>query len=453
MIFAKLLDMSISASILIVAVIVLRLLLKSAPKWIRCVMWALVATRLVLPFSFESPFSLIPNTNALSTVHNLGTTQNAVNTLNSSDVQSTSSAPSVMTIIGIVWACGVAIMLVYMLISYIRLRKKLSESIKLENNIWICDRISSPFVLGFFNPKIYLLSSIDKKSKDYVVAHEQAHIQRLDYIWKPLGFLLLSVYWFNPLCWIAYVLFNKDIELSCDEKVIKGFDVENKKEYSSALLLCSTGRHIMEVCPIAFGEVSVKQRIKNVLSYKKPAFWIIAVAFVSCFAVAMCFMTNPISKTIDKSLMKHESLDNAVKEVDLGLLVPSTTAPQTTAPLEQSTTASITKPEKEQKDATEPEPTQAQSDDTTDYYDNSYDNSSYDDNSYYDNSYDDNSNSDNSSSDNMVPDNLVEITPFESSYDDSFAQGNREILDDIENNSLSDDDNEDNVFQWDLATN
>ena len=186
-------------------------------------------------------------------------------------------------------------MLIYMLASYISLSRRVRERIRLRDNIWICDRIKSPFVLGIFRPQIYILSEMSENEVEYVVAHEKTHLKRLDNIWKPLGFVLLCVHWFNPLCWVAYWLFNKDIELACDEKVVSGLDAKGKKEYSTALLMCSTARYSISACPLAFGENNIKQRIKNVLSYKKPAFSVIVIAFAACAAVAISFMTDPLS--------------------------------------------------------------------------------------------------------------------------------------------------------------
>lgn len=307
-VFLKLVNMSIAASWLIIAVIVLRLLLKKAPKSITLALWAIVAVRLVCPISFESVLSLIPSAQTIPpefvyspspTIHSgIPALNSAVNPIISeslapSELASANPAQILSFFAAIVWLVGIAAMLIYAAISYIRLHRKVRESIPDGDGIWICDRISAPFILGIFCPRIYLPSSLNEQDKTYVLAHEQAHIRRRDYISKPLGFLLLSVYWFNPTIWIAYILFCKDIELCCDERVIKMLGSDSKKPYANALINCSTKRHFVSACPLAFGEVSVKSRIKSVLNYKKPAFWLIIAAIVVCAVTAVCFLTNP----------------------------------------------------------------------------------------------------------------------------------------------------------------
>lgn len=267
LIFVKVLNISLVASWLIFAVIILRLLLKNAPKWIRCVMWAMVAVRLVIPFSFESGLSLVPNAQRLNEASYSSTSyigsdigRNSENLFADTVEQTGNSSPDILLILSIVWAAGAVLMMIYMLASYISLSRRVRECIRLRDNIWICDRIKSPFVLGIFRPQIYILSEMSENEVEYVVAHEKTHLKRLDNIWKPLGFVLLCVHWFNPLCWVAYWLFNKDIELACDEKVVSGLDAKGKKEYSTALLMCSTARYSISACPLAFGENNIKQR-------------------------------------------------------------------------------------------------------------------------------------------------------------------------------------------------
>lgn len=307
-VFLKLVNMSIAASWLILAVIVLRLLLKKAPKAITLALWAIVAVRLICPFSFESILSLIPSAQTIPpefvyspspTIHSgIPAVNKVVNPIISESLApiepaSVNPAQIISYIAAIVWLVGIAAMLIYAAVSYVRLHRKVRESIPDSDGIFICDRISAPFILGIFRPKIYLPSSLNEQDKTYVLAHEQAHIRRRDYISKPLGFLLLSVYWFNPIIWIAYLLFCKDIELCCDERVIKQLGSDSKKPYANALINCSTKRHFVSACPLAFGEVSVKSRIKSVLNYKKPAFWLIIAAVVVCAVTAVCFLTNP----------------------------------------------------------------------------------------------------------------------------------------------------------------
>lgn len=315
--FIKIFNMSVVSIWLILAVIILRMLLKNAPKWIRCVMWAMVDVRLVVPFSFESSFSVIPNAQEFNEASYSSTSYISSGAgegsvfLNNSAVRAEGASLSVIGIISLVWFVGVVIMLAYMLISYVKLSKTVRERIKVEDNIWICDRIKTPFVLGIFRPKIYLLPSMSNNEKEYVIAHEKTHLKRLDNIWKPLGFILLSIHWFNPLCWIAYWLFNKDIELACDEKVVKELDLKGKKDYSTALLMCSSESHTVSVCPLAFGENNIKHRIKSVLGYKKPALRVIVISFAACAAVAASFMTDPLSTKAASTIINGLNSDIA----------------------------------------------------------------------------------------------------------------------------------------------
>ncbi len=306
-VFLRLLNMSITASYLALAVVILRLLLKKAPKWISCALWALVALRLLLPVSLESIFSLIPSaepipqqivTVAPTIQTGIPVVDQTVNPIlqNSASPQPGDSVNPMQVVVFIassVWLAGAAVILVYAAVSYLRLHRRVRESIETEKGIRICDRIAAPFILGVFCPVIYLPSGMDQEDARYVIAHEKAHLQRRDHWWKPLGFALLSVYWFNPVFWVAYVLLCRDIELACDEKVIRQMGEESKKPYSQALLNCSVPRKMIAACPLAFGEVGVKGRIKSVLNYKKPAFWIILVAIIAGIVVAVCFLTNP----------------------------------------------------------------------------------------------------------------------------------------------------------------
>ena len=306
--FLKTLNMSIAASWLILAVLLLRFLLKKAPKWIAVLLWGIVAVRLAVPFSFESAWSLIPSAETFN-AHNIRYETPAIHSgipaVNHAvnPVLGETFAPNpagsvnplyVWTfIVSVIWFIGIAAMLLYAVISYARVRRSVAERVPYEGNIFLCDHVKSPFILGLVRPKIYLPSGMDPTAMEPVIAHEKAHLARRDHWWKPLGFLILTVHWFNPLCWIAYVLLCRDIELACDEKVIRQMDLEGKKQYSTALLECSTGRRLVTICPLAFGEVGVKERVKNVLHYKKPAFWIIAVAVIACAVVTVCFATNP----------------------------------------------------------------------------------------------------------------------------------------------------------------
>ena len=313
-IFLKLLNLSISASWLVLVVLALRLVLKRAPKWVNVLLWGMVALRLMLPFSIESALSLIPSAETLSPevvqFDPAPTITSGVtiidNAVNPSLSESFAAAPLASVnplyvwtyLAGWVWLLGLAAMLAYALVSYLRLRRRVSASIRLRENVYVCDDIASPFILGIVRPRIYLPSALDEAQRGSVLSHERAHLARRDHWWKPLGFALLAVYWFNPLLWLAYTLLCRDIELACDERVLRGMDAGQIKDYSSALLACSVPRRMIAACPLAFGEVGVGARVKNALRYKKPAFWAVAASVAVCVVVAVCFLTNPERATM-----------------------------------------------------------------------------------------------------------------------------------------------------------
>ncbi len=312
-IFLKLLNLSISASWLVLVVLALRLVLKRAPKWVNVLLWGMVALRLMLPFSIESALSLIPSAETVSPevvqFDPAPTITSGVefidNAVNPSLSESFAAAPLASVnplyvwtyLAGWVWLIGLAAMLLYALVSYLRLRRCVRASIPLRENIYVCDEVPSPFILGIVHPRIYLPSALDEAQRGSVLSHERAHLARRDHWWKPLGFALLAVYWFNPLLWLAYTLLCRDIELACDERVLRGMDAGQVKAYSSALLACSVPRRMIAACPLAFGEVGVGARVKNALRYKKPAFWVIAASVIVCIVVAVCFLTNPRTDT------------------------------------------------------------------------------------------------------------------------------------------------------------
>ena len=312
-VFLKLLNLSISASWLVLAVLVLRLVSKRSPKWMNVLLWGIVALRLVLPFSIESALSLIPSAETVSPVavqsapaptitSGVSVIDNAVNPSLSEHFAAVPTASVnplyVWTeIAGWVWLIGLGAMLLYALVSYLRLRQRVSVSLPIRDRIYLCDAISSPFILGIVKPHIYLPSGLDEVQRQNVLAHEQAHLARRDHWWKPLGFALLAVYWFNPVLWLAYTLLCRDIELACDERVIRTMDESAVKTYSTVLLACSMPRKAVITCPLAFGEVGVKERVKNALHYKKPAFWVVAASVTVCIVVAVCFLTNPPTDT------------------------------------------------------------------------------------------------------------------------------------------------------------
>ena len=311
-IFLKILNMSISASWLVLAVLLLRLVLKKAPKWVSVLLWGIVAVRLIFPFSIESMLSLIPSAETVSpeimmdwtpTISTgIGSLDNVVNpiitqTFAPKGYASANPLQILIPVASVAWLAGIAVMLVYTAISYILLRSRVATAVLLKNNVFQSENVDSPFVLGIIRPKIYLPFRMDEQSLAHVIAHEMSHIRRKDHLWKPFGFLLLALHWFNPLMWLGYILLCRDIELACDEKVIKEMDNEHRADYTQALVACSVNRRRIAACPLAFGEVGVKDRVKSVMNYKKPAFWIIIAAIVTCAAVAVCFLTNPKTST------------------------------------------------------------------------------------------------------------------------------------------------------------
>ena len=336
--FLSLLNLSITASYIALAAIILRLLLKRNPKWITCLLWALVAVKLLVPFSFESRLSLVPDTapvkvnapaSSVSASADTSTLQTPVidrgdtpdipvtpvtpiTPDKSEDTPAQDNSPvisdtttenaqkenntNIYSVLSYIWIGGAVCMLLYSVVSYLRIKKKVQASIRTNKNIYICDDISTPFILGIIKPRIYLPSALAGDELEYIVNHEKAHLKRCDHLWKPLGFVLLSLHWFNPLMWISYILLCRDIELACDEKVLKNMGANTKKHYSETLLTFSTERKLVSACPLAFGEVGVKGRIKNILNYKKPAFWVTILSLFLCLAIGICFLTNPVSE-------------------------------------------------------------------------------------------------------------------------------------------------------------
>lgn len=337
--FLKIFNMSITAAWLTLAVIIFRLIFKKAPKYIRVILWGFVALRLVCPFSIQSVLSLIPSTKTLPeeilytptpNIHSgISYINSAVNPVIESSLSPnpTSTINPMQTLTytaSIIWLVGVSAMLIYMLLSYLLIYRKTTESVMTQKGIFICDRIDTPFVLGIIRPKIFLPSSVNEADTEYILAHEKAHIKRRDYLWKPIGFLLLSIYWFNPILWIAYILLCRDIELACDEKVISDLGNDAKKYYAEALVNCSVQRKLISACPLAFGETGIKGRIKSVLDYKKPALWIIIAAIIAGIITGVCFLTNPKEKDKIKILSSGSELDGvSVKIADIELSAPS----------------------------------------------------------------------------------------------------------------------------------
>lgn len=305
--FLGLLNRAFLSSVLILAVIFVRALIKKAPKWITCALWIAVAVRLIVPFQMESVFSLLPSSDPIPSdivyqeVPQITSGAEIVDQVINPVLEDHFTADPTVSVNPMqvavfvaarLWLLGVIALCFYMGISYFMLRRKVAASQKRSANVYVCDEISSPFILGILRPRIYLPSGLEADTMECVLAHEKAHLKRRDHIWKPLGFCILTIYWFHLLCWIAYILLCKDIELACDEKVTKDKDQAWKAGYCQALLDCNRNRRLIAACPVAFGEVGVKERVKTVLNYRKPAFWMSAAAVVLSIAVVVCFMTN-----------------------------------------------------------------------------------------------------------------------------------------------------------------
>ncbi len=314
--FLKIVNMSISASWIVVAVLALRFCLKKAPKWVNALLWGIVAVRMVFPFSIESVLSLMPSAETISPTIMMEQTpsvQTGVPVLNHviNPVISGSLTPAPgasanplqiwIPVLAWIWLFGIAALFLYSAVSYWCLRRKVCEAVILRDNIYQSENVCSPFVLGIIRPKIYLPYHMDSREMDHVIAHEQTHIRRKDHWWKPLGFLLLTTHWFNPLMWLSYILLCRDIELACDEKVIRKMNNEQRADYTQALVACSVDRRLIAACPLAFGEIGVKERVKSVMNYKKPAFWIVLASVIVCAVIAVCFLTNPIGFQFDVS--------------------------------------------------------------------------------------------------------------------------------------------------------
>lgn len=302
-VFLKLLNISITAGWIVLAVVLLRFFLKKSPKWINCLLWAIVALRLLIPFHFESSLSILPSAEVIP--QDIVTSQTpainsgipVVNTVVNPVLEEQApfgmNLEAVLQWASLIWLAGVVLLVLYGVISALVLRLRVRASVKLQDRVYECDYVDFPFILGVINPKIYIPSGMKAEQLPHVLAHEQAHLKRLDHLWKPLGYLLMSVYWFNPLLWLAYILLARDIEQACDEKVIATMNSAQKKGYSIALAECGTQRRMVTVCPVAFGEVSVKTRIKGVLNYKKPTFWIVAASVIACAVASVCLLTDP----------------------------------------------------------------------------------------------------------------------------------------------------------------
>lgn len=334
-VFLKLVNLSISASWLILAVLVLRVVLKKAPKWVMPLLWGVVALRLVCLFSIESALSLIPSAETIPSEIVTETREPVLYEQATLDIVTNPTLPSAaevpvgvsrqqaqvdFNIYSVLWLAGMAALLVHALVSAGKLKKKLATAILLRDNIYESEFVDSPFVFGVVKPNIYLPMHMDEGTAAYVIAHEHAHLARRDHWWKVLGYLVLALHWFNPLVWVAYILFCRDIELACDEKVVKGLDGAARADYSQALLSCAVPKRAVAACPLAFGEGNIKMRVKSALHYKKPAFWVAAAAVLAVVIVAVCFLTNPRSER--GSLVWAQKL-NAADVASIELYVPA----------------------------------------------------------------------------------------------------------------------------------
>ena len=356
--FLRLLNNAINAGWLILVVLALRLVFQKAPKRVRPWLWSVVGLRLLLPVSPESAWSLLPTAETIPldiaqattpAIHSGIDVVNAVvNPALVAGLQpgvgdSANPLQILLPIFAAVWGMGVAAMVIYALRSFLILRRKTATAVLLRDNLYESEAVASPFVLGLAHPKILLPFGLEPGQAELLVAHERAHIRRWDHWWKPLGFALLAVYWFHPLVWIAYLLLCRDLELACDEAVIRDLEPAQRADYSQTLLRWSTGTERIAACPLAFGEVGVKTRVKAVLSYKKPTFWILAVAVIACLVTAVCFLTTPKSPVslermtvaaaevwdipaeqgYDLSASELDELQSRLKELDLGGVMDS----------------------------------------------------------------------------------------------------------------------------------
>lgn len=318
-VWIKVVNLSIQASWLVLAIILFRLAAAKAPKWSRVLLWGLVGIRLVCPVTLESMLSLVPSAETISpdimtqtdpsVETGIPAVNNTVNPLinysfSPNPCDSANPLQILIPLLSAIWLTGIGLLIIYTIVSYTRLRYRLATAVHLRDNIWQSEWVTSPFVFGLVHPKIYLPFTLDEQTQQAVIAHEQAHLQRKDHWWKPLGFVILSVYWFNPLLWIGYLLFCRDIELACDEKAVREMDASQRADYSQALLDCTAHRHKVSVCPLAFGEVGIRQRVKAVLRYKKPTTWMVAGVLAICCIIAAAFLT---SRPVDAAQQTSES--------------------------------------------------------------------------------------------------------------------------------------------------
>lgn len=360
--FLTLLNIGIKAGWLILVVLLLRVILRKAPRWTVCLLWGVVALRLVFPFPIESVFSLIPSAQTVpmeiermekpEVYTGIGFVDEHVNPVITSQMapeveESVNPMQIIIWVAALVWIVGSVLLQTYTLVSYMELRRKVrisipfrssrqqlptqlewGENLKIYRKIYVCDQMKSPFILGILNPKIYLPAGMDEAAYENIIQHEATHLKHGDQFWKPLGYLLMSVYWFQPLSWVAYAFFCKDIELACDERATMGMQKSEKASYCQTLLACSMNRQILAACPVAFGEVGVKERVKHVLNYKKPAFGIVLVACVVCIVTVVCFLTNPKVENGNDTQSVNGTEETAATDVVAGTESGNTDIPE-----------------------------------------------------------------------------------------------------------------------------
>ena len=276
---------SIRGGIVIVAVLVLRLLLRKAPKKYICLLWILAGLRLLVPFDIESPFSLQPQ------MEPSAWSQAASR---EPEIQVETEPENGEEIGMLVWSAGMGVMLIYCIVTFSRLKWRLREAVWIGGRIWESDRIDTAFVLGYFRPRIYLPMNVPGEYRQMVLLHEEEHLKHWDHWLKLMMFVTLAIHWFNPLVWLAYGLSSMDMELACDEAVVASMNLEERKRYSAALLACSSDRSNLAVYPVPFGKKPIQKRIQAVLHYRKPSLWATVAAILAVLLVVLCFLTNPI---------------------------------------------------------------------------------------------------------------------------------------------------------------
>ena len=309
-----LLSVSLKASWAVLAVLFFRFVLQSAPKWTHCLLWAVAALRLVLPFSLESVLSLVPRTETVRVLVLSGPLR--VLAESGDTVLPTEKRVQILSVLCTVWLSGVLLLFLYGVFSYFRLYRRVSAARRPDDGIYVCDEIDKPFILGILKPKICLPCGMPDEQMAYVIRHERAHLKRGDHIWKPLSFLLLALHWFNPLLWLAYRLFGQDMELVCDGATIRALDAAQRREYTEALVVCGTEHRKRLLYPVAFGEEGIQERIVFVLSYRRQSFWRAVTAAAMCVVMAVCFLTDPVTATVVEEVTASETEETEAPETE-----------------------------------------------------------------------------------------------------------------------------------------